>query len=421
MTSADAAATSAAVDAAQALFSPQAILDPYPLYDHARELGRAQGSDGLLAVPEWNMTLVFSHEAASAIFRSPAALSGQGFDNMDQAEAQYPEAMRLLRPMMLWHNGLSHTRLRSLATAAFTPRVVAQSRELVQARLDALLSAAASKGGPGADFEAVEGLAVPLPVAVITEMLGLSGQDEARFREWSGSVAELIGGSNTPEVMAKVETDALEMRGYFRGLADELRARPQPGLLSALAAAEDGGERLSSDELLANAVLLLAAGHETTSNLIGSGLLALARQPDAWAALVQNPALAPGMTEELLRHTSPVQRTGRGLAQDVQLGEHTLRAGSFAALMLAAANRDERVFPDPERLDPQRPNAARHLAFASGPHYCLGASLARLEGEVVFRTLAERFPRLTVPQQPVTYRPNFVLRGPLALQVQLNG
>ena len=411
-------ATSPALDAAQALFSPQAIEDPYPLYARARELGRAQGTDGLLAVPEWNTTLVFSHEAASAVFRSPAALSGQFFS--PEADAQFPEAMRLLRPMMLWHNGLSHTRLRSLATAAFTPRVVAQSRELVQARLDALLSAAGKSETDG-EFEAVEGLAVPLPVGVITEMLGLSGQDEAKFRAWSGSVAELIGGSNTPEVMAKVETDALEMRGYFRGLADELRARPQPGLLSALAAAEDGGERLSSDELLANAVLLLAAGHETTSNLIGAGLLALGRQPDAWAALVENPALAGGMTEELLRHTSPVQRTGRGLAQDVQLGEHTLRAGSFAALMLAAANRDERVFPDPERLDPQRPNAARHLAFASGPHYCLGASLARMEGEVVFRTLAERFPRLTVPQQPVTYRPNFVLRGPLALQVQLNG
>ncbi|WP_425148319.1 cytochrome P450 [Deinococcus sp.] len=403
-------APSPALQAAEALFSPQAISDPYPLYAQAAALG----TRGLLPVPEWNMTLVFSHEAASAVFRSPAALSGQGFST--EAESQFPEAMRVLRPMMLWHNGPSHTRLRSLAQAAFTPRVIAQQRDLVQARLDRLLEAAAAKP----DFDAVAELAVPLPVGVITEMLGLSGDDEAKFRQWSGSVAELIGGSNTPEVMNRVETDASEMRQYFRGLADELRACPQPGLLSALASVEDGGERLSGDELLANAVLLLAAGHETTTNLISAGLLELSRQPDAWEALVHNPELAPGLTEELLRLTSPVQRTGRGLAQDLKVGDQTLRAGSFAALILAAANRDAQVFADPQRLDPARPNAARHLAFASGPHYCLGASLARMEGEVVFRTLASRFPRLKVPEQQVVYRPNFVLRGPLALQASLN-
>ncbi|ULH15632.1 cytochrome P450 [Deinococcus sp. KNUC1210] len=406
-------ASTPALEAAQALFSPQAITDPYPLYAQARALGRELGTDGLLHVPEWNMTLVFSHEVASAVFRSPAALSGQGFAG--ESETAFPEAMRVLRPMMLFHNGPSHTRLRSLAQAAFTPRVVAQQRELVQTRLDRLLKAAAEKP----DFDAVEDLAVPLPVGVITEMLGLSGDDEAKFRQWSGSIAELLGGNNESDVMERVEADAIEMRRYFRGLADELRARPQPGLLSAMAGVEDGGERLSSDELLANAVLLLAAGHETTTNLIASGILTLARQPDAWNALTQNPDLAPGMTEELLRVTSPVQRTGRGLAQDLVVGGQTLRAGSFAALIVAAANRDERVFSDPERLDPARPNTARHLAFASGPHYCLGASLARMEGELVFRTLAERFPAMQVPEQQVQYRPNFVLRGPLALRVQL--
>ena len=405
--------TSPALDAAQALFSPQAIADPYPLYARAQALAASQGTGALLQVPEWNLALAFSHEAVSAVLRSPAAVSGSGFEGGGEA---YPEAMLVLRPMMLFHNGTSHTRLRSLAQAAFTPRVVAQSRELVQTRLDRLLAAAAGKP----DFDAVEELAVPLPIGVITEMLGLKGEDEAKFRQWSGAVAELLGGSNrSPELMAKVEQDAHDMREYFRGLADELRARPQPGLLSALAAAEDGGERLSSDELLANAVLLLAAGHETTTNLIGGGLLELSRQPRAWAALVEKPELAGNVTEELLRLTSPVQRTGRGLTQDTQIGGQKLAAGSFVDLILAAAGRDPAMFPDPGRLDPNRTNSARHLAFASGPHYCLGASLARLEGEVVFRTLAERHPRLKIPEQEVQFRPNFVLRGPLALRAAL--
>lgn len=411
------AAPSPALQVAEALFSPQAIADPYPLYAQARALADDQhSSNGVLPVPEWNAALALSHEAVSAVLRSPAALSGAGFAQGDN-EYAYPEAMLVLRPMMLFHNGPSHTRLRSLAQAAFTPRVVAQSRELVQDRLDALLRAAVSRPS----FDVVEDLAVPLPVGVITQMLGLKGQDEAKFRAWSGAVAELLGGSNqTPELMARVEEQAREMRGYFRGLADELRAHPQPGLLSALAAAEDGGERLSSDELLANAVLLLAAGHETTTNLISGGLLELSKQPDAWAALTGRPDLAANVTEELLRLVSPVQRTGRGLAQDTRAGNLDLPAGSFVALIVAAANRDPALFPDPHRLDPLRGNSARHLAFASGPHYCLGASLARLEGEVVFRTLAERFPRTQVLPQQVQFRPNFVLRGPLALQAALN-
>jgi len=223
------------------------------------------------------MALAFSHDVVSTILRSPAAVSGVNFFQ-EGAETVYPEAMTLMKPMMLFHNGASHARLRALAQAAFTPRVVAGTRELVQSRLDNLLQSAA--GRP--EFDAVADLAVPLPVGVITEMLGLAGEDEAKFREWSGTVAGLIGGSNvTPDLMQQVEEQAREMRGYFRSLAEDLRAHPQPGGLSALAAAEDGGERLSSDELLANAVLLLVAGHETTTNLISGGLLELSKQPDA--------------------------------------------------------------------------------------------------------------------------------------------
>ncbi|MFC4452530.1 cytochrome P450 [Deinococcus sonorensis] len=399
---------SPAAQLAQALFSPASLQDPYPLYAQGRRM------DELLWVPEWNATLLFSYAATNAVLRSPAALSGQA---IGAQLADYPEAGTLLRNMMLFQNGIPHTRLRGLAQAAFTPRVIEGQRELVQEQLDRLLQAAAQQP----DFDVVRDLAVPLPVGVITRMLGLSGQDEAQFRAWSGSIADLLGGAEQGEtLMQRIEHDAAEMRGYFRDLASELRLNPQPGLLSALAAAEDGGERLSGDELLANAVLLLAAGHETTTNLIAGGVLTLSQQPEAWQGLVARPELALQATDELLRLVAPVQMTGRSLSSDVVVEGRTLPAGSHVQLILAAANRDPRVFPDPDRLDLQRPGAARHLSFASGPHYCLGASLARMEGELTFRTLAERHPQLQVPAQPVTYRPNFVLRGPARLQARLN-
>ena len=185
------AAPSEALDVARAMFGPEAIADPYPLYARAQELARRQGTADLLHVPEWNMTLAFSHDVVSAVLRSPAAVSGVNFFQEESANA-YPEAMLVMKPMMLFHHGASHARLRGLAQAAFTPRVVAQSRELVQTRLDRLLQSAAGKPA----FDAVADLAVPLPVGVITEMLGLRGEDEVKFREWSGAVAELIGGSN---------------------------------------------------------------------------------------------------------------------------------------------------------------------------------------------------------------------------------
>ncbi|MFD1731667.1 cytochrome P450 [Deinococcus malanensis] len=190
--------------------------------------------------------------------------------------------------------------------------------------------------------------------------------------------------------------------------------------MSALAATEDGGERLSSDELLSNAVLLLAAGHETTSNLIPGGLLELSRQPEAWAALVEQPD-HPNVADELLRIVSPVQYDGRTLAEPLTLQNIPLPAGSHAQLMLGAANRDPQVFPEPDRIRWERPNSARHLAFAAGAHYCLGASLARLEIRETFSALATRFPGLRVTDTTPPFKTNPVLRGVTRLNVRLNG
>ncbi|PNY80864.1 cytochrome P450 [Deinococcus koreensis] len=398
-----------AVDQAiQALWHPDAVPDPYPGYERVRALS----TGGVLPVtyPDWRGVFLTGHAACSAVLRSPAALSGGGMP----AEAT-SDGARLVQSMMLFHNGLSHQRLRGLVQAAFTPRVVEEQRELVRTLLGTLLDELAAQDGG----DIVAGLSNPLPARVIMGMLGLSGEDEARFVRWSQSVAELLAGAGqSPELLARIDADAREMRAFFQGLAEELRARPQPGLLSAMAAAQDGGERLSGDELLSNAVLLLTAGHETTSNLIPGGLLELSRQPEAWAALVENPR-HPGVADELLRVVSPVQFDGRMVSADLPIGEQTVRAGTFAQLMLGAANRDPGVFADPDRIDWERPNSAKHLAFAAGPHYCLGASLARLEISETFAALASRFPGLKVTDTRPPFKANPVLRGVSRLDVAL--
>ena len=394
--------------AVNALWEQGAVANPYPSYENVRRLSEG----GLLFLPEWNAWFATGHAANSAVLRSPAAISGAWMQEMANTDGS--EGLKLLRHMMLWHNGLSHARLRGLVQMAFTPRVVEEQRELVRELLAELL-----RGVGGQEVDIVERLAHPLPARVIIRMLGLRGEDEARFLRWSSSVAELIGGAGqSPELMARIDADAREMREFFRDLADELRARPQLGLLSALAAAEDGGEQLSGDELLSNAVLLLTAGHETTSNLIPGGLLELSRQPAAWAALTENPR-QHGVADELLRVVSPVQFDGRRIVADLPVGPQTIRAGQGVQLMLGAANRDPEVFADPDRIDWERQNSNRHLAFAAGPHYCLGASLARLEIAEVFAALAEQFPNLQVTQPQPPYKPNPVLRGPQELRVRM--
>ncbi|WP_102125523.1 cytochrome P450 [Deinococcus planocerae] len=384
------------------------LADPPAFLDRAREVSP------VLYDPQMGLALLTGHASVSAALKSPHVRTTK-YEGGDAFRAS--ESHAVMAPMMLFHDGPSHTRLRSLAQRAFTPRVLEESREFIGSLTDELLDEAARQG----EADGVAALAVPLPVTVIVRMLGLSGADAERFRGWSASVADLIGGLDvTPERWAQVEADARAMRSYFRTLADDLRAKPQPGLLSALAAAGNEGGRLSGEELLANAVLLLVAGHETTSNLISGSLHALHESPDQRAWLAENPAERAGnAVEELLRFLSPVQGTGRVALHPLTLGEVELPAGTFLSVSLAGANRDPRVFDDPHALDLARENARHHLGFAAGAHYCLGASLARLEGSVFLTRLLTRFPDYRVPEQPLAYRPNFTLRGLQELRLSL--
>ncbi|MFB9991753.1 cytochrome P450 [Deinococcus oregonensis] len=371
----------------------------------------------VLMSPTHGLTVLTGHAEITAALRHPdiRTIKFEGGEGFSQT-ASYA----VMNPMMLFHDGGSHTRLRSLAQRAFTPRVLEESREFIAALTDDLLTeaAAASRSANGEDADGVDivqAVAYPLPVTVIVRMLGLTGTDAERFRAWSESVADLLGGVNLPpERWGQIEADAQQMREYFRTLADDLRAEPQPGLLSALAAAEaeGGGGRLSSAELLANAVLLLVAGHETTSNLIAGSFHALAEHPEQRAWLAADPAgRAANATEELLRFLSPVRGSGRFTTAPLTLGDVTLPAGMHLSLSYASGNRDPRLYGQPQRLDLSRSNARTHLAFAGGPHYCLGATLARLESTTFLTRLMTRFPEYVVPEQAISHRPNFALQG----------
>ncbi|MDV6374567.1 cytochrome P450 [Deinococcus arenicola] len=384
-------------------------------------LARMREANPVLHAPSRSFAVITGHAEVTAALRHPAVRTGR---YGGEGDADHSDSDAVMGPMMLFHNGVDHTRLRSLMQRAFTPRVLEESREFIASLTDDLLDAASAAG----EVDFVQALAYPLPVTVIVEMLGLKGSDADLFRGWTESVADLLGGINiTPERREQIEADARAMRGYFHTLADDLRANPQPGLLSALAAAEDdsvaddgAGKRLSSAELLANAVLLLGAGHETTSNLLGGSVHALAANPEQRAWLAEDPAgRAPNATEELLRFLSPVRGSGRFTNAALTLGGVDLPAGIHLSVGYAAANRDPRVYTDPEMLDLSRPNAKTHLAFAGGPHYCLGATLARLESNTFLTRLMTRFPGFQVPEQPLTYRPNFALQGLERLQVRL--
>ncbi|ANE42595.1 cytochrome P450 [Deinococcus puniceus] len=383
-------------------------------------LERMRAVNPVLLSPTHGLAVLTGHAEITAALRHPDVRTikfegGEGFSHT----ASYA----VMSPMMLFHDGGSHTRLRSLAQRAFTPRVLEESREFIAALTDDLLTEAAASTDPeGIDI--VQAVAYPLPVTVIVRMLGLTGTDAERFRAWSESVADLLGGVNLPpERWAQIEADAQQMREYFRTLADDLRAEPQPGLLSALAAAEtegEGGGRLSSAELLANAVLLLVAGHETTSNLIAGSFHALAEYPEQRAWLAADPVgRAANATEELLRFLSPVRGSGRFTSAPLTLGDVTLPAGTHLSLSYASGNRDPRLYAEPHALDLSRANARTHLAFAGGPHYCLGATLARLESTTFLTRLMTRFPQFVVPQQAISHRPNFALQGLERLRVVL--
>jgi cytochrome P450 len=316
-----------------------------------------------------------------------------------------------LQRNMLNLDALDHTRLRALVGKAFTPRLIEQMRQRVQAITDGLLDNVQDRGR----MDLIRDYALPLPATIIAEMLGVPVEDRHKFHRWSNAMMTTT--SNWRMVKGILNVSAF-MR-YIRKIIKKRRADPQDDLVSALAQAEEAGDTLSEDELVAMVILLLLAGHETTVNLIGNGTLALLEHSDQWEKLQSNPELIKPAVEELLRFTSPVDMaTERYAREDVTIAGVTIPRGEMVFAVIASANRDERQFADPDSLEITRePN--KHLSFGFGNHFCLGASLARLEGQVAIGTLLCRVPdlRLTVAPDLLRWRRGLLLRGLESLPV----
>jgi hypothetical protein len=315
---------------------------------------------------------------------------------------------------MLFENPPNHTRLRALVSGAFTPAVVEGMRPRVQAITDSLLDASQARGR----MDVIKEFATPLPIAVIAELLGLPATDYEKVKQWSDDIAASLDARPSLSASRQAGKSLREFRRYFDSVLASLRGDRGNTLLAAMVAAEAAGEKLSPEELFANSVLLLAAGHETTTNLIGNGLLALLKNPEQWAYLREHPESLPSAVEELLRFDSPVQWTARVAGSDFELQGRQILKDDLILIGLAAANHDPTQFAQPHKLDVTRKDN-RHLAFGQGIHFCLGAALARLEAEVAFSTLLRRFPNLRLEPSKIVWRGSIFLRGMTSLPVAL--
>ena len=386
---------------------PEFLADPYPTYHRLRAEDPVHHSP----LGFWVLT---RYEDVSSVLRDPrfvkeplAALVAARFG------AEVPRGVGL---SMLDRDPPDHTRLRSLVSTAFTPRVVEGLRPRIQQIVDDLITRAEAAGG----MDVIEEFAYPIPVNVICEMLGVPVADHERFRGWSLDIARGLDSIWLPpdsEIPRRSAASRHAISDYFRGLIVQRRASPRNDLLSALIAAEAAGDKLSEEELVATCILLLIAGHETTVNLIGNGMLALLRHPAELRRLRESPGLITSAVEELLRYDGPVQRTARVASADAMIGGRTIAKGDMVMPFIAAADRDPAQFPEPDRLDLSRSDN-RHIAFGWGIHFCLGAPLARIEGQIAIDALVRRLPGLELATHAPEYRQSLTLRGLKTLPVK---
>ncbi len=389
-------------------FSPEFQADPYPVYRWFRETDPVHFVEipGLESPGLWLLT---RHADVVAVLRDDRFSA----EKLLMAAVESSPAVEPLRRSLLVLDPPDHTRLRCLVSKAFTPRVIETLRSRVRTVVDDLLDATA--GARTVDL--MSALADPLPVTIIAELLGVPAADRVRFKEWSDDVALLADGTLVLAGLAQAEGSMAALKDYLSTVFAERRVRPRSDLISGLVAASEQGEVLSEEELFATCILLLVAGNETTTNLIGNGTLALLRHPDQLAALRADPSLVRNAIEEMVRWDSPVQLTSRVAKEDLEIGGKRIRAGFEVDVLLGAANRDPAAFPDPDRFDVTRADT-RHVSFGHGIHFCLGAQLARLEAQVAIDALVRRFPRLRLDGNPV-WRPGIVLRGLASLPLAL--
>ncbi len=385
---------------------PEFVADPYPMYHRLRAEDPVHHSPlGFWVLTRYPDVLAMLRDPR--LIKEPiAAFVAARFG------VAVPPGLGL---SMLDRDPPDHTRLRGLVSKAFTPRALERLRPEIQQIVDGLLDEVRGRGS----MDLIGEFAYPLPVRVICEMLGVPVKDHERFKAWGLDIARGLDAIMLPPdspVGQRSVSGRRALAEYFRELIAERRAAPRDDMLSALIAAEEAGDTLNEEELLATCILLLVAGHETTVNLIGNGMLALLRHPAELRKLRDNPRLIGSAVEELLRFDGPVQRTARIPSEDITIGGQTIGKGEMVMPFLGAADRDPTQFPDPDRLDITRSDN-RHIAFGMGIHFCLGAPLARMEGQIAISTLLARLPRLTLATDQPRFRQSLTLRGLEALPV----
>jgi cytochrome P450 len=394
------------------LLRPEIRADPYPFYSNLRSSAPVHWDEPM---GFWVLT---RYSDVATAFYDPRFSRAQGlmggFKRLPEDEQRIAEPVyRAYAQSMPYADPPYHTRLRGLVNKAFTPRVVERMRPFIQQVVDDLLDSVGADGR----MDVIHDLAHPLPIVVIAEMLGLPTADRQRFKAWSDDAFAVLGiVRHSPELMTRAAQSMAEMANYIIALSQERRLRPQEDLMTALSAVVDDGECLTQGELVANVSVMLAAGHETTSNVIGNGVLALLRHPDQMQKLREAPERAAAAVEEVMRYDNAVQIVYRSAIEDVELGGQRLGRGQLVNMILGAANRDPEHFSKPEQFDIER-DEGKNVGFGLGIHYCVGAPLARLEIQTAFTTLLRRFPNLRLAAETLEWQAHPTFRGVKSLPV----
>ena len=392
------------------LLDPEVLANPYPLYHRLRTEDPVHWDSFLHAwvVTRYADVIRVLHHFSANRTPTPEQLSSMNLSALN------PIAKVMVR-QMLFMDPPDHTRLRALASAAFTPRRMERLRSHIQGIADNLIDRIVSKGSTDliADF------AAPLPAIVTAEMLGVPVADHEQLKNWSADFAEMLGNfQHNPDRVPRVLCSVEGMGAYFRSAMRE-QEHLRDGLIHAMMTAEVDGSKLTEEEIVANLIVTMVGGQETTTNLIGNGMLTLLRNPSEMETLRADSSIIPSAVEELLRYESPSQHTARLAPEDLEMGGRQIRKRQAVIAIMGAANRDPERFPDPDRLDFTRPDN-RHLALGWAAHFCFGAPLARIEGQIAFETLLRRLPNLALhPSAPLVWRHNLGLRGLTALHVTL--
>jgi cytochrome P450 len=380
-------------------FRPEDRDDPWALY---RSL---QDRVPVFLTPDGNYVLT-RYDDCLSVLRDPRSSVSASSLSPEVAVKYQTSISDFDLPVLLFLDPPDHSRLRGLVSKAFTPRVIEGLRAHMEQLVDDMLDGVIDRG----QMDVMSDLAYPLPVTVICELLGVPVDDRDQFRPWSSAASRLLDGDLEPAVMNEGLVAVMQIINALNQQVEDRRRQPRDDLLSALVAAEEAGDRLTHEELLATVTLLFIAGHETTMNLIGNGVYALLRHPDQLARLKGDPSLVRDAVEELLRFDGPVHLTGRIPTESITVAGVAIPAGFQVVTLLAAANRDPARFAHPDRLDVGRRDN-HHLTFSSGPHFCLGASLARLEGQVALTAMLRKLDDWTLLTPEPHYREHFVLRG----------